>query len=74
MNDQLKSFVERIETLEEEKRERQEDIKNVYTEAHDEGFDKKILRKVVAARRKPKAERETEETLVDTYLRELGDL
>lgn len=73
MNDRLKSFVDRIERLEEEKRERQEDIKNVYAEADGEGFDKKILRKVVAARRKPKDEREIEDTMVDTYLREIGD-
>jgi uncharacterized protein (UPF0335 family) len=73
MNDQLKSIVERIENLEQEKRDRQEDIGEVYKEAKGEGFDVKILRKVVALRRKSKVDREQEEALMETYLKELGE-
>lgn len=64
----LKSFIERIETLEEEKKNTTGDIRDVYQEAKGEGYDPKILRKVVALRRKPPNERETEEALVETYM------
>lgn len=70
----LKSFIERIEKLEEEKRSTNEDIKEVYAEAKGEGYDAKILRKVVALRRKPAAERETEDALVETYLTNIEGL
>lgn len=70
---QLKSFVERIESLEAGKREVLEDIKQVYLEAKSFGFDVKILRKVVAERRKAEAEREEESALLDVYLQALKE-
>ncbi|CAN1535118.1 Azospirillum phage Cd, Gp10 [Rhabdaerophilaceae bacterium] len=69
---QLKSIIERIERLEEEKRNIASDIKDVYAEAKGQGFDSKILRKVVSLRRKEPHEREEEETLLETYLNALG--
>ena len=55
---QLKSIVERIERLEEEKKTIAGDIKEVYAEAKANGFDTKILRKVISLRKKDAAERE----------------
>ena len=69
---QLKSLVERIERLEEEKRARSGDLKEVYAEAKGHGFDTKILRKVVALRRKDAVEREEEDTMVTLYMSALG--
>jgi uncharacterized protein (UPF0335 family) len=71
---QLKSLVERIERLEEEKRALSGDLKEVYAEAKGHGFDTKILRKVVALRRKDAVEREEEDTLVTLYMSALGSL
>lgn len=71
---QLKSIIERIENLEEEKKVISEDIKDVYAEAKGNGFDVKILRKVVQLRKKPEHEREEEESVLDLYLAELGML
>lgn len=70
--DQLKSFVERIERLEEEKQEIQDLIKDVYAEARGTGFDVKILRQVIAIRKLDKAEREEKEAVLDLYLQALG--
>lgn len=69
---QLKSIVERIERLEEEKKSLAGDIREVYAEAKGTGFDTKILRKVIAFRKKDKNEREEEEALLDVYLGALG--
>ena len=69
---QLRSLVERIERLEEEKKTIAGDIKEVYAEAKGHGFDTKILRKVVALRRKDAVEREEEDTLVTLYMSALG--
>jgi uncharacterized protein (UPF0335 family) len=69
---QLKSLVERIERLEEEKRALSGDLKEVYAEAKGQGFDTKILRKVVALRRKDAVEREEEDTMVTLYMSALG--
>lgn len=67
-NGRLKSFIERIENLESQKKDISGDIRDVYNEAKGEGFDTKILRKVISLRRKSKIERETEESMVETYL------
>lgn len=67
-NNELKSFITRIEALENEKAETAELIKEIYSEAASSGFDKKILRKVIAIRKIEKAEREEQEALVQTYL------
>lgn len=72
--DQLRSIVERIERLEEERKTIASDIKEVYAEAKGHGFDTKILRKVIALRKKDAAEREEEESMLDLYLQALGML
>jgi uncharacterized protein (UPF0335 family) len=71
---QLKSLVERIERLEEEKKVIAGDIKEIYAEAKANGFDTKILRKVVAIRKKDRHEREEEEAILDLYLSALDML
>lgn len=70
--DQLKAFVERIERLEEEKAALASDIRDVYAEAKGNGFDTKVLRKVVSLRKKDHAERQEEEAILDLYLQALG--
>jgi uncharacterized protein (UPF0335 family) len=72
--DQLRSIVERIERLEEEKKALQEDIKDVYAEAKGNGFDVKILRKIISMRKRDRAEIDEEETILELYLRALGML
>lgn len=69
---QLRALVERIERLEEEKKTIAGDIKEVYAEAKSNGFDTKILRKVISLRKKDAAERQEEESLIDVYLAALG--
>lgn len=69
---QLKSFVERIERLEEERKALSTDINEVYAETKAFGFDAKIIRKVVKLRAMDAAEREEEATLVDLYMNALG--
>ncbi|MFN3229227.1 MAG: DUF2312 domain-containing protein [Asticcacaulis sp.] len=70
----LKTIIERIERLEEDKKAVSEDLKEVYAEAKGEGFDTKILRKVVALRKKDKVKRQEEEALIDLYLSAIGGL
>jgi uncharacterized protein (UPF0335 family) len=69
---QLRAFVERIERLEEEKRTIADDIKDVYAEAKGNGFDVKIMRKVVSLRRQDLNKRREEEEILDLYLAALG--
>jgi len=69
---QLKALVERIERLEEEKKSIAGDIKEVYAEAKANGFDTKVLRKVISLRKKDAAERQEEEAILDLYLEALG--
>jgi len=71
-NEQLRAIVERIERLEEEKAGIASDIRDVFTEAKSNGFDTKILRKVIAMRKKDLATRQEEETLLDLYCHALG--
>ncbi|MBV9994606.1 MAG: DUF2312 domain-containing protein [Caulobacteraceae bacterium] len=70
----LKSFVERIERLEEDKAVVANDLKEVYAEAKNEGFDTKILRKVVRLRKQDTAKRQEEESLVELYISAIGGL
>jgi uncharacterized protein (UPF0335 family) len=70
----LKSLIERIERLEEDKTAVMADLKEVYSEAKGEGFDTKIVRKVVRLRKQDKAKRQEEEALVDLYLSAIGGL
>jgi uncharacterized protein (UPF0335 family) len=70
--ERLKSFIERIERLEEEKRGLSGDIKEVYAEAKGSGFEPKIMRQIVKLRRMDKADVDEEESLLDLYKRALG--
>lgn len=70
--DQLRTFVERVERLEEEKKTIADDIRDVYAEAKSMGFDTKILKKVIALRKKDDNERAEEEAILGTYLSALG--
>lgn len=66
--DELKAFISRIERLEEEKKSLSDDVRDVYAEARGRGYDPKIMRKVIAIRKKDAHERAEEEALLDTYL------
>ena len=70
--DQLKAFVERIERLEEEIKVINDDKKDVYAEAKGNGFDVKILKRVISERRKPAHQRAEEEAVFDLYCHALG--
>ena len=72
--DRLKSFIERIERLEEERRALGADIKEVYAEAKGTGFDTKIMRQVIRLRRMDKDDLDEQESLLDVYKRALGML
>jgi len=70
--DRLKSFIERIERLEEEKRALAADIKEVYSEAKGAGFDVKTIRELIKIRRMDEDDFDEREALLDTYKRALG--
>ena len=70
--DQIKAFIERIERLEDEKAAIAGDIKEVYAEAKGNGFDTKVLRKIVSIRKQDHAERMEQEALLEIYLTALG--
>ncbi len=70
--DQLKSFIERIERLEEEKAGLAGDIKEVFLEAKGTGFDTKAMRKILSLRKKDHAERQEEEAILELYMQALG--
>jgi uncharacterized protein (UPF0335 family) len=71
---QLRSFLERIEKLETEKRAIAEDIGEVYKEIKSNGFDAKVIRAIVAMRKQDKAKREEFEAILELYLSSLGEL
>lgn len=70
----LRSFVERVERLSEEKDALAADIREVYAEAKGQGFDTKIMRKVIALRKLETAERQEQEAMLDLYMGALGML
>jgi len=70
----LKSLVERIERLEEDRAAVAADLKEVYAEAKGEGFDTKIIRKVVRLRKADAAKRSEEEALIELYITAIGGL
>ncbi len=70
--DQLKSIVERIERLESEKKDLTLDIREVYAEARGNGYDVKILRKVIARRKRDANEVAEEEAIFDLYINAIG--
>lgn len=70
--DQLKSIVERVERLEEEKKTISDDIRDVYAEAKGNGYDVKALRAIVRIRKQDANERAEFEAILDTYMHALG--
>jgi uncharacterized protein (UPF0335 family) len=70
--DRLRSLVDRIERLEEERKALSGDIKDIYAEAKSAGFDVKVLRQLIRIRKQESAEIEEQETLLDLYRRALG--
>ncbi|HET9147688.1 MAG TPA: DUF2312 domain-containing protein [Acetobacteraceae bacterium] len=70
--DRLKSIIERIERLEEERKALASDIKDIYAEAKSAGFDVKVLRQLIRLRKQEPAEIEEQETLLDVYRRAIG--
>jgi len=70
----LRTVIERIERLEEDKAAVMADMKEVFAEAKGEGYDVKILRKVIRIRRQDKAKRQEEDAITDLYLSALGEL
>lgn len=69
---QLRSFIERVEKLEEEKKTIVDDIKEVYSEMKGTGFDTKAVRKIVKMRKQDQAQRQEEEAILDLYCAALG--
>ncbi|MBB3997222.1 DUF2312 domain-containing protein [Aureimonas pseudogalii] len=71
--DELRSFVERVERLETEKKTISDDIKDVYGEAGGRGYDVKVLRKIVALRKQDADERAEMDAILEVYLNALGE-
>jgi uncharacterized protein (UPF0335 family) len=70
--DRLRSLIERIERLEEERKALASDIKDIFGEAKSAGFDVKVIRQIIRIRKQEPAEVEEQETLLDVYRRALG--
>jgi uncharacterized protein (UPF0335 family) len=70
--DRLRSLVDRIEKLEEERKALSSDIKDIYAEAKSAGFDPKVLKQLIRIRKQEAAEVEEQETMLDIYRRALG--
>jgi len=68
----LRAFVERIERLECEKKQISDDLKDVYSEAAGNGFDKKVLKKIIAIRKQDREKRAEEEEILELYMAALG--
>lgn len=66
-NERLKSLIERIERLEEEKKGLQSDIRDIFSEARGAGFDVKVMRQIIKLRKMNKADRDEQEILLETY-------
>jgi uncharacterized protein (UPF0335 family) len=72
--DQLKSYIERIERLEEQKKAMADDIRDVYTEAKGNSFDVKAMREIIRLRKQDPDERHDREAILETYMQALGML
>ena len=70
--ERLRSFIERIERLEEEKKALADDIRDVYAEAKGTGFEVKVMRQIVKIRKMDKDDLDEQEALLETYMRALG--
>jgi uncharacterized protein (UPF0335 family) len=71
-SDRLRSFIERVERLEEERKALSDDIKDIFTEAKSARFEVKVVRQIIRIRKQEPAEVEEQETLLDLYRRALG--
>jgi len=71
---QLKSIIERVERLNEDADAIKADLKEVYLQAKGEGFDTKIIRKVIRLRKQDRAKVDEEQALIDLYLSAIGGL
>lgn len=71
---ELRDYIERIERIQAEQRELAADIKDIFAEAKSKGLEPKMMRKVIAIRRKSKAEFQEEQAIIETYLAALGML
>lgn len=69
--DRLRSLIERIERLEEEKKEISNDIRDIYAEAKGAGFDTKVMRVIIKLRKMNAADRDEQEILTETYRKAL---
>ncbi len=70
--DRLRSIIERVERLEEERKALAGDIKDIFSEAKSAGFDVKVIRQLISLRKKEPSEVEEQESLLDLYRRALG--
>ena len=70
--DRLRSIIERVERLEEEKKGLSSDVKDIMAEAKSAGFDVKVIRQIIRIRKQEPADVEEQETLLDLYRRALG--
>lgn len=70
--DKLRSYIERIERIDEKRKALAADAAEIFNEAKSIGFDTKIMRKVLALRKKTKSEREEEDAILTTYLHAMG--
>ncbi len=70
--DRLRSIIERVERLEEERKALGSDIKDIFAEAKSAGFDVKVIRQIIRIRKQEPADVEEQETLLDIYRRALG--
>lgn len=70
----LKTIIERLERLDEDKEAIAADMKEVFAEAKGEGYDVKVLRKVLRIRKQDRAKRQEEEAILDLYLTALGEV
>lgn len=70
--DELRAFIERIERLEQEKKDIMDSIKEVYSEAKGRGYDAKVMRKIVSIRKRNRDDIENENAMTDLYMDALG--
>ncbi|MCQ8185208.1 DUF2312 domain-containing protein [Parvularcula maris] len=71
--ERLRLFLERVERLEEEKKEIADQVKEVYAEAKGEGYDTKVMRQIVRLRKMDSADRQEQEALLELYLSAIGE-
>jgi len=70
--DELRQFIERIERLEQEKKDLQDSIKEVYSEAKGRGYDAKVMRKIISIRKRNRDDLEQENAVTEMYMEALG--